>query len=99
MHGDFPEGEEEGERGELLESEDAEGVFLGLGPDCGGEEMLREDVRETVDGVGAEPVEDFEEEGEFVEDAGVQVVSETGGIGGANLCEAAAETGFAFLGW
>lgn len=87
----FGQGEEEAKGPKLFEFEDGETVGFGDVPDGFGEDLLGDDLGEAVKEVGDDPVEHFDEEGEFLQDAAVDVVGETGGVGGV-YCHPAASS-------
>ena len=92
LEGDFLDGEQESEEGVVLDPEDLEGMVLCEVPDVA---AAREHVRcdRFRGGVGEEvedPVEHFNEEGEFGQDARMKVVGESGGVGRMYSGEAAA---------
>ena len=80
LHVVFPPGEEELEGSVLLEFQDLQTVVFGDLPYLLGEYLLGDDFRHAVEEVGNDPVEHLDEEGEFLEDAAVKVVRESGGI-------------------
>lgn len=88
---EFSDEEQEAEDAEVFEGEEGDGVGLGCGPDSlAGEDFVGEDCGHAVEEVVEDPVEHFDEEGEFLEEAGVEMVLEAGGVGYGDLPEAAA---------
>ena len=75
-------GEEEAERAVLFEFEDGETVGFGDVPDGLGEDLLRKYFCQAVEEIGNYPVEHFNEKGEFLQDAAMDVVGKAGGVGG-----------------
>jgi hypothetical protein len=82
LHADFSEREEEFRPCAVLGVQDGDAVRFGDFPEAvGGEQHGDEELGGGIEAVVEGPVEHFDEEGEFLDEAAVVVVDEAGGVG------------------